>query len=65
MSFKWFLKMPVVLILLLLRYGDSVEENSSVFSLIPMRWLPSARACGQKNFAPCNKILEFLTGDES
>jgi len=36
------------------RYGDSVdntvstvEENSSVFSLIRMRWLPSARACGQ------------------
>ena len=34
-----------------LRYGDSaenaVEENSSVFSLIRVRWLPSARACGQ------------------
>jgi len=36
------------------RYGDSVdntvntvEENSSVFSLIRMRWLPSARASGQ------------------
>jgi len=32
-------------------YGDSadntVEENSSIFSLIRMRWLPSARACGQ------------------
>jgi len=30
--------------------GDSVDdtvENSSVFSLIRMRWLPSARACGQ------------------
>ena len=24
-----------------------VEENSSVFSLIQMRWLPSARTCGQ------------------
>jgi len=29
------------------RYGDIVEENSSVFSLIQMRWLPSARACWQ------------------
>jgi len=33
------------------RYGDivdnTVEENSSVFSLIQTRWLPSARACGQ------------------
>ena len=26
---------------------SSVEENSSVFSLIRMRWLPSARTCGQ------------------
>jgi len=37
------------------RYGDSVDntvENSSVFSLIRMHWLPSARACGHKNFAP-------------
>jgi len=33
------------------RYGDSVdstvEENSSVFSLIGMCWLPSSRACRQ------------------
>jgi len=33
------------------RYEDSVDnsvqENSSVFSLIRMRWLPSPRACGQ------------------
>jgi len=32
-------------------YGDSadntVDENSSVFSLIRMHWLLSARACGQ------------------
>ena len=32
-------------------YGDSVgnavEENSSIFSIIQMHWLPSARACGQ------------------
>ena len=32
-------------------YGDSVDNtaagNSSVFSLIRIRWLPSARACGQ------------------
>ena len=36
--------------------GDSAdnttEENSSVFSLIRMRWLPSARACRQYNCAP-------------
>ena len=34
-----------------LLFGDSVdntaEKNSSVFSLIRMHWLPSARACGQ------------------
>ena len=30
----------------------TVEENSSVFSLIRMPWLLSARACGQLNFAP-------------
>jgi len=39
-----------------IRYGDSidntVEENSSIFSLIRMRWLPSVRACGHENFAP-------------
>jgi len=29
-----------------LQYGDS-EEDSSVFSLIRMRWLRSARACGE------------------
>jgi len=33
------------------RYEDGVdntaEENSSIFSVIRMRWLPSARACGQ------------------
>jgi len=37
--------------LFLLWYRDSVvdtaEENSNVFSLIQMHWLPSARACGQ------------------
>ena len=26
---------------------NTVEENSSVFSLIQMHWLPSARACEQ------------------
>ena len=26
---------------------NTVEENSSVFSLIQMHWLPSATACGQ------------------
>jgi len=39
------------------RYGDSadntVEENSSVFSLIQMCWLPSAKAC---NFAPAKSF---------
>jgi len=32
------------------RYGDSVDntvEDSSVFSLVQMHWLPSARAYGQ------------------
>ena len=33
------------------QYGDSVdnavEKNSSVFSLVWIRWLPSAGACGQ------------------
>jgi len=36
---------------LVMRYGDSVnntaDENSSIFSLVRMRWLSSARACGQ------------------
>ena len=27
--------------------ADTVEENSSVFYLTKMRWLPSARACRQ------------------
>jgi len=35
-----------------IRYRDSVddtaEENSIIFVLIRMRWLPSARACGSK-----------------
>ena len=26
---------------------NTVEQNSNVFSLIQMRWLPSARICGQ------------------
>jgi len=37
-------------------YGSSVdntvEENSSVFSLIRICWLPSTTACEQQNFAP-------------
>jgi len=32
---------------MLTRYGDSGEENASIFSLIQMRWLPPARACRQ------------------
>ena len=36
---------------LLWSYGDSVdntvEQNSTIFSLMQMHWLPSARACGQ------------------
>ena len=31
-----------------IRYRDSVEENSSVFSLMWMRWLPSAEHAGSK-----------------
>jgi len=26
---------------------NTTEENSRIFSVIQMRWLPSARACGQ------------------
>jgi len=39
----------------------SVEENSGVFSLIRMRWLPPARACGQLNFEPtkCPPVLNW------
>jgi len=48
----------------MIRYGDSVdntdEENSSIFSLIWMRWLPWVRAWGQENFAP-TKSSSFLT----
>ena len=42
----------VVVVVLTIRCGDSadntVEENSSVFSLIRMHWLPSARHAGSK-----------------
>ena len=45
---NYWLVLPV-----LVRYGDSVddtvEENSSVFSLIRMCWLPSARACAAEH----------------
>jgi len=38
-----------------IQYGhivdNTVEENSSIFSLIRMFWLLSARACRQLNFA--------------
>jgi len=51
-----------------IRYGDSVdntiEENSSIFSLIQMRWLPSVRAGGAVKLCT-NKILQFLTADAS
>ena len=43
--------LKVIILHLTLRYGESVdntaEENSSIFSLIWMCWLPSAKACGQ------------------
>jgi len=49
-------------------YGDSVEEtveeNSSVFSLIRMRWLPPARACRAVKLCT-NKIPQFLTRGRS
>jgi len=48
------------------RYGDSVdntvEENSNIFSIIQMCWVPSARACGQSVKLCTKKILQFLTG---
>ena len=46
-----------VYLVLFVHYGDSVDEtdkNFSVFSLMRMRWLLSAWACGQLNFAPTN-----------
>ena len=50
---NYWLVLPV-----LVRYGDSVddtvEENSSVFSLIRMCWLPSARAsAAERNWLLC------------
>ena len=47
---------------LLRLYGDSIDnttENSSVLSLIPMRWLSSAMACKHQNFAQ-TKSSEIL-----
>ena len=50
-----------------IRYRDSVEytveENSSIFSVIRMHWLPSARAYSVKLCT--NKIRQFLTGGAS
>jgi len=47
---------PLLMLGFTLRYGDSVdntvEANSSIFSLIQMHWLLSARACWQQNSAP-------------
>ena len=37
----------VVFIILGDNVDNTVQEKSSVFSLNRMRWLPSARACGQ------------------
>ena len=34
------------------KIDNTVDENSSVFSLIRVCWLPLTRACGQWNFAP-------------
>jgi len=43
------------------RYGvsvdNTVEENSSVFSLIQMRWLPSARHAGSKTLHQQNPAV--------
>ena len=41
---------------------NTVEENSSVFSLIRMRWLPFASKGMQAVTLCTNKILQFLTG---
>jgi len=56
----------ITIIIINLFYGDSVdntaEENSSVFSLIRMCWLPPARACRMWAVKLCtDKILQFLT----
>ena len=49
-----------VVVVVVYRYGDSVdntvEENSSVFSLIWMCWLRSARACCSKTFHQQNPL---------
>jgi len=48
---------PLLFLMLLAKgAGDTVEENSSVFSLI--------RICRQQGHVG-NKILQFLTGDAS
>ena len=39
---------------------NTAEENCSVFSLIQMRWLPSAMACGQLNFAITKSSISSL-----
>jgi len=38
--------------------NNTVEENSSIFSLTGMHWLPSARAC--TNFAPAKSSSSQL-----
>ena len=40
-----------------IRYRDSVEENSSVFSLMWVRWLPSAEHAGSKTLHQQNPLV--------
>jgi len=46
------------------RMCNTTEQNSSIFSLIQMHQLQSARACEQQNSAP-TKSSHFLTGGAS
>jgi len=38
---------------------NTLEENSSVFSLNRMHWLPSARACGSKTLHQQNLLVLY------
>jgi len=40
--------------------GDTVEENSSIFFLIQMCWLPLARACGSETAQTTSPFWSIL-----
>jgi len=63
---KYRLTQVVVVVVVFPRCGDSVDdtvdENSSVFSLIRMRWLPSARHSGTEGLS--NIVKQTITSLE-